>query len=71
MNDREEVCMCEGELYEQLLDSCDCVGICNPMERRNVRMYRKEMSRRNVCKSKMWSHLIIDVTCNCQRDYLS
>lgn len=43
MNDREEVCMCERELYEQLLDSCDCVGICNSMERRNVKMHRKEM----------------------------
>lgn len=48
MNDREEVCMCERELYEQLLDSCDCVGICNSMERRNVKMYRKDVEEKGM-----------------------
>lgn len=47
MNDREEVCkcehVCERESYvKELLDSCDCVGICNSIEVRIMRMYRKK-----------------------------
>ena len=46
---------CMVKEYVNDMDSYGCVEICNCVEARAMRLYRKELYRRNVGKSKICS----------------